>query len=76
MSPNTIALAGQTRLARGDDFTVADLPILALGVDARMVDALHAIGALLHDAAAAHGDVRVALARRGSACPSRRRAGS
>src|SRR5262245_16316847 len=48
------------RGAGGYDLAVADLPILALGVDARVVDPLHAVRALLHDAAAPDGDVGVA----------------
>src|ERR1700682_3868189 len=47
-------------LASGDDFAVLDRAILFFRFDARVVDALHAIGALLHDAAAAHGDFRIA----------------
>src|SRR5678816_3396411 len=35
------------RGARRHDLAVADLAILALGVDARVVDPLHAVGALL-----------------------------
>src|SRR5262245_6074213 len=35
-------------LAGGADLPVADLSVLVLGVDARAVDALHAVGALLH----------------------------
>ena len=42
----------------------------------RGVDPLHAVGALLHHAAAAHGDVGVAAELRGSACRSPDRAGS
>src|SRR3954462_3075455 len=48
------------RGAGGDHFTVLDAAVLALGVDARVVDALDAVGALLHHAAAADGHVRVA----------------
>jgi len=33
---------------------------LRFGIDAALIDALHAVGALFHDAAAAHADVRVA----------------
>src|SRR5260370_3476792 len=47
-------------LAGGEDFAIADGTILLFGFDARAVDALHAIGALLHHAAAAHGNLRVA----------------
>ena len=49
------------RLAGRHDFAVANVAIFALRLDARGVDALHAVGALLHDAAAADGDVGVAL---------------
>ncbi len=34
--------------------------IFFLGLDLRLLDALHAVGALFHDAAAAHGHVRIA----------------
>jgi hypothetical protein len=47
-------------LARGLDVAIGDSAILFLGFDLRRVDALHAVGALLHDAAASHGDVRIA----------------
>src|SRR5213593_2258295 len=49
------------RLAGGDDLTVRDAPILPVGENARGGDALHAVGALFHDAAHAHGDFRIAL---------------
>ena len=49
------------RLARRHDLAVANLATFALGLDARGVDALHAVGALLHHAAAADGDVGIAL---------------
>ena len=48
------------RLAGGHDFAVADRPVLLLGLDARGVDALHAVRALLHHAAAADRDVGIA----------------
>ncbi len=35
-------------------------PVLALGVNPRRVDALHAVGAFFHHAAAAHGDFGIA----------------
>src|SRR5690349_393229 len=38
--------------AGGHDLAVPDRAVLPLRVDARLVDALHAVGALLHDAAA------------------------
>src|SRR5262245_13200968 len=51
---------GRTRLlTRGLDLAVPDLAILFFRFDLRGVDPLHAVGALLHDAAAAHGDVGV-----------------
>src|SRR6267154_3538175 len=53
-------LGGARRLARGNDFAVADGAILLFGFDARVVDALHAISALLHHAAAADSDFGVA----------------
>ena len=49
------------RLARRHHLAVANLAIVELGRHARVVDALHAVGALLHHAAAADGDVGVAL---------------
>ena len=55
-----MALGRTRRLARRQHFAVANLAILELGRDAREVDALHAVGALLHHAAAADGDVRIA----------------
>src|SRR5438270_11774463 len=51
-------------LAGGDDFAVANRPALAVlrpfRVNARVVDALRAIAALLHDTAAAYGDFGIA----------------
>src|SRR5579863_284723 len=41
-------------LAGRPDLAVADLAVLAIGLDFRFADALDAIGAFLHDAAAAH----------------------
>src|SRR6185295_15653649 len=53
---------GGTRLrAGGGEAAVLERLVLALGVDARRVDALHAVGALLHDAAEADADVGIAL---------------
>src|SRR6267142_516013 len=46
-------------LAGGGDLAVLDRPVLLLGGDARRVDPLHAVGALLHDAARSHRDIRV-----------------
>src|SRR5207249_3354095 len=48
------------RLAGGYDLAVANGAALLLGLDAGPVDALDAVGALLHDAAGADRDVRVA----------------
>ncbi len=50
-------LGGAGRLAGGLDVAVAHLAVFLLGVDLGVVDALHAVGALLHDAAAADRDV-------------------
>src|SRR2546425_691067 len=51
---------GRARLlTRGLDFAVLDAAILFLGLDLHGVDALYAVGALLHHAAAAHRDVRI-----------------
>ena len=60
MSPKTIASVGQAGLAGGLDFAVAHLAVLLFRVDLGGVDALHAVGALLHHAAAAHRHVRIA----------------
>src|SRR4029077_21085598 len=46
-------------LAGGLELPGRDRPLSDLGLDLRLLDALHAVGALLHDAAHAHGDVRV-----------------
>src|SRR5713101_7001764 len=46
-------------LAGGHDLAVADRPVLLLGGDAADVDALHAVGALLHHAPAPYGHVRI-----------------
>src|ERR1019366_3096627 len=48
-------------LAGGLDFAVAHRAVLLLGVDLGRVDALHAVGAFFHHAAAAHRNVRIAL---------------
>src|SRR5579862_8177369 len=50
---------GARLLARGDDFAVVHGTILFFGLNLRRVDALHAVGALFHHAAAADGDVRI-----------------
>src|SRR6266568_7439593 len=47
-------------LAGGLDLAFPDGPPLVPGVDAGSADPLHAVGALLHDPAAAHGHVGVA----------------
>src|SRR5262245_7960453 len=46
-------------LARGDDLAVAYLPLFLFGGAPRPADALDAIGAFLHHAACAHGDIRI-----------------
>src|SRR6185295_10610881 len=52
---------GRTHLlAGGHDLAVLDLPPLVLRGDALLADPLHAVGALLHDPAAAHRHVGVA----------------
>src|SRR5262249_20094071 len=47
-------------LAGGLDLTVADQPVLFFGLDAAAGNPLHAVGTLLHDPAAADGDLGVA----------------
>src|SRR5208337_3753648 len=47
---------GASRFASGHDFAVADGAILLFRFDAPVVDALDAVSALFHHAAAAHGD--------------------
>src|ERR1700682_1037850 len=42
------------------DRSVAEGAIFFVCVNAHIVDALHAVSALLHDSAAAHGDFRIA----------------
>src|SRR3954471_22135919 len=46
-------------LARGLELAVLDQALLDARVDALALDALHAVRALFHDAAAAHGDVGI-----------------
>src|ERR1044071_9363201 len=46
--------------AGGGDFAVAHCAVLSFGIDLRPLNALHTVGAFLHDAAAAHSDFRVA----------------
>ena len=61
MLPKMIASDGQ---AAAHAVTISPSAIgrfLFLRLDARVVDALHAVGALFHDAAAAHRDFRIAL---------------
>src|SRR5262249_48950170 len=48
-------------LAGGHHLAVADGAVVALRLDAGPVNALHAVGTLLHDTAAADGDLGVAL---------------
>src|SRR6185436_6962414 len=62
-------LGGAHGLAGGLDLAVADGTSLVVGGDARLLDALHAVGALLHDPAAAHADVGVALQLQGGGVP-------
>src|SRR2546430_5673506 len=59
------------RLAGGHDLAVADWSVLLLGGDAADVDALDAVGALLHHAPAPYGHVRIAeeLQARGPPAP-------
>src|SRR3954468_20574470 len=52
-------LGGAGLLAGGADVAVFERALGHLGVDLRGLDPLHAIGALLHHAARAHGHVRV-----------------
>src|SRR3984885_4637824 len=47
--------------ARGHDFAIAHLAVLLLGRDLCVIDALHAVGALLHNTAASYRDIRIAL---------------
>src|SRR5580700_9190119 len=47
--------------ARGNDLAIAHLTVVFLRRDFRVIDALHAVGALLHDSAAAHRHVGIAL---------------
>src|SRR5207244_11440254 len=46
--------------ARRHDRAIVNRRVQLFRFDARVVDALHTIGALLHNAAAAHGDFRIA----------------
>ena len=76
MSPKTIASRGTGLLAGGHDLAVADRAVLALRASiSRRVDALHAVGALLHHAAAADRHVGVApeLERSASSSPAYRK---
>ena len=57
------------RLAGGHHVAVLHLAALVLGVDAGAADALHAVGALLHDAARAHRDLGVAQHLEGRRLP-------
>src|SRR5262249_6997417 len=47
-------------LAGREDLAVSDRTVLLFRFDPRAIDALNAVGALLHDAAAADGDVGIA----------------
>src|SRR5271166_3185291 len=53
--------ARASRLAGGHDLAVGQAPIGFFRLDARIGDALNAVGAFLHDAAHAHRDFRIAL---------------
>src|SRR6185437_12482475 len=53
---------GRTRAgAGGNDFTIVHAAILFLSHDFGVIDPLHAVATFFHDAAAADGDVRIAL---------------
>src|SRR5579872_5472966 len=58
-------------LASGDDFAVANRTILLFRLDFYRVDALHAVGAFFHHAAAAHADVGIAHAKQAGRLPIR-----
>src|SRR5207244_8083758 len=60
--PEHDRLGGAGLRAGGGHFAVAHTLVAAalLGLDLRLVDALHAVGALLHHAAGADGDVGIA----------------
>src|SRR5258706_5933189 len=62
-------LRGAHGLAGGLDLAVADAAPFVVGGDARLLDALHAVRALLHDPAAAHAHVGVALQLDGRRVP-------
>src|SRR5947199_3393245 len=62
-------LARARLLASGLDLAVADRPPLVAGVDAHPLDALDAVRAFLHDAAAAHRDFRVSHQLEGGRAP-------
>src|SRR5580700_2408259 len=53
-------LGGTGGFASSHDFAIANVAVLFFRFDARVVDALHAVGAFFHDPAAAHGDFRIA----------------
>src|SRR5690348_12808232 len=52
-------LAGTSLLAGGHHLAVAKMAVVAVGIDHRCARALDAIGAFLHDAAAAHGHLGI-----------------
>ena len=47
-------------LARGHDLAVANVAVFLVGLDLGFLDALHAVAALLHHAARAHGHIGIA----------------
>src|ERR1700682_1974537 len=57
--PEDDGVGGAGLLAGRQHLAVADAPLLHARLDARALDALHAVGALLHDAAGAHRDVGI-----------------
>ena len=65
MSPKKIASVGQAAW-QAVDFAVANLAVFLFRLDLGGVDALHAVGAFFHHAAAAHRDIGVLLQLRGS----------
>src|SRR5438552_2199129 len=62
--PENDGLGRAGRLAGSQDFAVRDAATLNLGVDFRVANPLHAVAALLHDAARANGHVGVELLAR------------
>ena len=60
MLPNTMALAGQDCWQAVCNSPSAIFRSSLFRLDAMLIDALHAVRALFHHAAAAHGDIRIA----------------